>query len=100
MDNQRGLGVKPFGALGAVVTAQTGQVFWCLCILVLLEMLRGQEIGFDLVNVSAQSRSVGQVVGVGTARTYLLYRLVFVMVRLFGTPILKPFVDGADTVSG
>lgn len=51
MHDERRLGIEPLGALGAVVLAQTGQVFRCLGVLVLLEVLGRQEIGLNLVDV-------------------------------------------------
>ena len=47
------LGVEPLGALDAVVLAQARQVFSCVAVLVLGEVLGREEVGLDLVDVSA-----------------------------------------------
>ena len=48
------LGVKPLGALDAVVSAAAGQVLNGLGLLVLSKMPRGSEVGLDLVQIPMQ----------------------------------------------
>lgn len=54
------LGVEPLGTLGAVVPAETGQVLGGLGVLVLLEVLGGQDVGLDLINVPPVPAGLGQ----------------------------------------
>jgi hypothetical protein len=49
--DEAGLGIEPFCAFDAVVTAQVGEVLFGLGVLVLGEVLRGEEVGLDLVDV-------------------------------------------------
>lgn len=52
MAQQRCLHVEPLGALGAVVSAEAGQVLDSFGVFELLEMFGREEVGFDLVEVS------------------------------------------------
>jgi hypothetical protein len=51
--DKAGLGIEPFCAFDAVITAQVGEVLFGLGVLVLGEVLRGEEVGLDLVDVPA-----------------------------------------------
>lgn len=50
------LRIKPFGAFDAVVAAEVGEVFDGLGVLPLREVLGGEEVGLDLIDVPVASR--------------------------------------------
>lgn len=51
MINQSELGLKPFGAFRAVMSAEAGEVFGGLCVFPLGEVVGGEEVSFDLIDV-------------------------------------------------
>lgn len=65
VDDERRLGVEPFRALDTVVLPQTGQVLGRLFVFVLLEMLWGQEVGLDLVDVPLMMSAMSLVLKKG-----------------------------------
>lgn len=91
MADQAGLCLEPLCALDAVVTPQSGQVFGGLGDFVLLEMLRGQNVGLDLVKIATQRQleKQSQLRRHGGVRVFS-YRVLFrvlTRVRLLPRPM-------------
>lgn len=56
MKHQTRLGLKPLGALNAVVPPETGKVLFGLGLLVQLKVTRRLEVGVDLVDVAVRGQ--------------------------------------------
>lgn len=67
MRNQCSVRVEPFGALGAVVSAESRKVLSGLGLHELLEVLGREEVGLDLVDVSGLAPGLGDGSLVGDA---------------------------------
>lgn len=92
MRNQGSFRIEPLCTLYTVVSTKPGKVFGCLCLLVLREVPWRDEIGLDLIEVPGVNiiRAVSATGRIG--KPYLVFRLVFVSVRLFVTPIVMSYV--------
>lgn len=60
VSDEANLGLEPLSALNAVPLAQAGQIFGCLSVLILFEVLGRQHVGFDLVEVAQVPPRLGQ----------------------------------------
>lgn len=63
-----GVALKPFGAFFAVKLAQTGQVFFGLCFLELLQVALGAQVRVDLVDVASVAASLFLAIGSSDCR--------------------------------
>lgn len=84
--------LKPLGAFYAVMLAQAWQVLGGLSFFKQFKMSRGEKICLDLVKVSGGNLSVyhahDRLLNVMRQHPYLVLLRVFVIVRLFVTPIV------------
>ena len=86
--NQCRLGVEPSGAFNTIVSTETGQILGGLGVFELGKMSRREQVCLDLVDIPEGPISLGAENAIRGACSNLVFRLVFVIVRLFPTPIL------------
>lgn len=83
------LRLEPSRTLGAVVSAEAGQVLSSFGLLEQLQVTGRGDVGLDLVDVPDGKVNSSSEMEIGSDNTHRMYRRVLVLVRFAKMPILK-----------